>query len=112
MVMLHGARQCGTTTLALMVAEDSGGAYISLDDEVHRRAVAGDHIDYLSNFGKPLVIDAIQLGDDRAVRAIKQMVDSESATGRFLLTGSTNLLTVPDDASPTASCWNCTRFVR
>ena len=94
-VMLHGARQCGKTTLALMVAEDAGGAYISLDDEVHRRAVAEDPIGYLSHFGQPLVIDEIQLGGDRVVRAIKQLVDSESTSGRFLLTGSTNFLTVP-----------------
>ena len=95
MVMLHGARQCGKTTLALMVAEDSGGAYISLDDEVHRRAVAEDPIGYLSHFGQPLVIDEIQLGGDRVVRAVKQLVDSDSTSGRFLLTGSTNFLTVP-----------------
>ena len=94
-VMLHGARQCGKTTLARMVAEDSGGAYISLDDEVHRQAVLDDPIDYLSHFEHPLVIDEIQLGGDRVVRAIKQLVDKDPAPGRFLLTGSTNFLTVP-----------------
>ena len=93
--MLHGARQCGKTTLARMVAEDSGGAYISLDDEVHRQAVLDDPIDYLSHFEHPLVIDEIQLGGDRVVRAIKQLVDKDPAPGRFLLTGSTNFLTVP-----------------
>lgn len=94
-VMLHGARQCGKTTLARMVAEDSGGAYISLDDEVHRQAVFDDPIDYLSHFEQPLVVDEIQLGGDRVVRAVKQLVDDDPALGRFLLTGSTNFLTVP-----------------
>jgi len=94
-VMLHGARQCGKTTLAQVVANDSGGAYISLDDEVHRQAVLDDPVDYLSHFEKPLVVDEIQLGGDRVVRAIKQLVDNDPAPGRFLLTGSTNFLTVP-----------------
>ncbi|MCY3786702.1 MAG: ATP-binding protein [bacterium] len=94
-VMLHGARQCGKTTLARMVAEDRGGAYVSLDDEVHRQAVLDDPIDYLSHFEQPLVIDEIQLGGDRVVRAIKQLVDESPALGRFLITGSTNFLTVP-----------------
>lgn len=93
--MLHGARQCGKTTLARAVAQESGGAYISLDDEVHRQAVLDDPIDYLSHFGRPLVIDEIQLGGDRVVRAIKQLVDEDPGLGRFLLTGSTNFLTVP-----------------
>ena len=95
-VMLHGARQCGKTTLAQLVAEESGGAYISLDDEVHRQAVLDDPIDYLSHFEKPLVIDEVQLGGDRVVRAIKQLVDNDPTLGRFLLTGSTNFLTVPN----------------
>ena len=95
MVMLHGARQCGKTTLARSVAEGGGGAYISLDDEVHRQAVLNDPIDYLSHFEQPLVIDEIQIGGDRVVRAIKQLVDDSPALGRFLLTGSTNFLTVP-----------------
>ena len=36
-----------------------------------------------------------QLGGDRVVRALKQVVDADPAPGRFLLTGSTNFLTVP-----------------
>jgi len=95
-VMLHGARQCGKTTLAQLLAEARGGAYISLDDEIHRQALLDDPMSYLARLQRPLVIDEVQLGGDRVVRSIKQLVDADPTPGRFLLTGSTNFLTVPN----------------
>lgn len=95
-VMLHGARQCGKTTLAQMLAEARGGTYFSLDDEIHRQALLDDPLSYLSRNERPLVIDEIQLGGDRVVRSVKQLVDADPTPGRFLLTGSTNFLTVPN----------------
>ena len=94
-VMLHGARQCGKTTLARMIAERRGGTYISLDDEAQRRIALADPATFLIGHPHPLVVDEIQLGGDRVVRAVKQFVDAEATPGRFLLTGSTNFLTVP-----------------
>ena len=94
-VMLHGARQCGKTTLARMIAERRGGTYVSLDDEAQRRIALADPLTFLIGHPHPLVVDEIQLGGDRVVRAVKQLVDAEATPGRFLLTGSTNFLTVP-----------------
>ncbi len=94
-VMLHGARQCGKTTLARMIAERRGGTYVSLDDEAELRIAQADPITFLLGRRHPLVVDEIQLGGDRLVRAVKQLVDAEPTPGRFLLTGSTNFLTVP-----------------
>ena len=94
-VMLHGARQCGKTTLARMIAERRGGTYVSLDDEAQRRIALADPVTFLIGHPHPLVVDEIQLGGDRVVRAVKQLVDAEATPGRFLLTGSTNFLTVP-----------------
>ena len=95
MIMLHGARQCGKTTLARMIAERRGGTYVSLDDEAELRIAQADPITFLLGRRHPLVVDEIQLGGDRLVRAVKQLVDAEPTPGRFLLTGSTNFLTVP-----------------
>ncbi len=94
-VVLHGARQCGKSTLARLVASERGGTYASLDDDAVRQAAVADPLGFLLDQRHPLVIDEIQLGGDRVVRAVKQAVDADPAPGRFLLTGSTNFLTVP-----------------
>ncbi len=94
-IMLHGARQSGKTTLARMIAEADNGTYLSMDNEELREVVLDDPLTFLSNQRYPLVIDEAQRGGDRLVLAVKQLVDEERTPGRFLLTGSTNFLTVP-----------------
>ena len=94
-VVIHGARQCGKSTLARLVASERGGVYTSLDDDATREAALADPRGFLLDQGHPLVVDEVQLGGDRLVRAVKQIVDLDPTPGRFLLTGSTNFLTVP-----------------
>jgi len=94
-VVLHGARQSGKSTLARLVASERGGAYASLDDDATRQAAVADPRGFLLDQRHPLVVDEVQLGGDRLVRALKQIVDLDPTPGRFLLTGSTNFLTVP-----------------
>ena len=93
--MLHGARQSGKTTLAKQVAAGRGGTYTTLDDEQTLLAALEDPRTFLGEQRHPLVIDEIQLGGDRLVRAVKTAVDDDPARGRFLLTGSTDFLSVP-----------------
>ena len=94
-VVLHGARQCGKTTLARAVAAERGGTYTTLDDPAVLAAALDDPRTFLLNQPHPLVVDEIQLGGDPLVRAVKMAVDDDGRAGRFLLTGSTNFLTVP-----------------
>lgn len=94
-VVLHGARQSGKTTLARRIARQRGGSYVTLDDDASRRAALDDPMAYLSALGRPAVIDEVQLGGDRVVRAVKRIVDDSDARGGFLLTGSTDFLSVP-----------------
>ena len=94
-VVLHGARQSGKTTLAKQIAASRGGTYTTLDDEHTRLAALDDPHTFLREQRYPLVIDEIQLGGDRLVRAIKIAVDNDQRRGRFLLTGSTDFLSVP-----------------
>ncbi len=94
-VVLHGARQCGKTTLARAVAAERGGTYATLDDPAVLAAALDDPQTFLLNQPHPLAVDEVQLGGDPLVRAIKMAVDDNGAPGRFLLTGSTNFLTVP-----------------
>ena len=94
-VVLHGARQCGKTTLARAVAAERGGTYTTLDDPAVLAAALDDPRTFLLNQPHPLVVDEIQFGGDPLVRAVKMTVDDDGQAGRFLLTGSTNFLTVP-----------------
>ena len=95
-VMLHGARQSGKSTLAQMIAKDRRGTYVSLDDDDLREGVLTDPVAFLASQSYPLVIDEAQRGGDRMIVAVKRLVDQDRTPGRFLLTGSTNFLTVPN----------------
>ncbi len=94
-IVLHGPRQSGKSTLARLVAEARGGTYAPLDDEATFDAAMSDPATFVGDQRFPLVIDEIQLGGDRIVRAVKRSVDATQRTGRYLLTGSTHFLTVP-----------------
>ncbi len=95
-VVLHGARQSGKTTLARALAHSEGGAYVSLDDAAIRDAAEADPHTFVHAFGHPLIIDEVQNVGQRLVEAIKMAVDVDPTPGRFVLTGSTNFLTVPN----------------
>lgn len=94
-VVLHGARQSGKTTLAQALASDRGGTYVTLDDDQVLDAALADPHTFVRAYRYPLVIDEVQVGGERLVRALKMAVDSEPIRGRYVITGSTNFLTVP-----------------
>ena len=94
-VVLHGARQSGKTTLARRTAERAGGTYVTLEDEPMLRAALDDPIALLTGSPTPLAVDEAQLAGDRLIKAVKRLADAEQTPGRFLLTGSTDFLSVP-----------------
>ncbi len=95
-VVLHGPRQSGKSTLARRVAAERGGDYVTLDDDDVLAVALDDPHAFLRAFRPPMVIDEVQRAGDRLVRALKIAVDDgTNAPGRFLLTGSSNFLTVP-----------------
>ena len=101
-VVLHGTRQSGKTTLARSVAAERGGTYHTLDDPGVLEAAVGDPHTFVRGYRHPLVIDEIQVAGQSLVAAIKIVVDEDDTPGRFLLTGSTNFLTVPTIAESLA----------
>ncbi|MBV9141233.1 MAG: ATP-binding protein [Pseudonocardiales bacterium] len=101
-VVLHGARQVGKTTLARALATDIGATYATLDDADQRDVAAADPPTFISATGTPLVIDEVQRVGDPLVLAIKAQVDRNDQPGQFLITGSTNFLTVPSIAETLA----------
>ncbi len=94
-VVLHGARQSGKTTLARSVAAERAGSFVTFDDDQVLDAALADPHTFVRAYPYPLVIDEIQAGGQRVVQAVKMAVDADDTPGRFLLTGSTNFLTVP-----------------
>jgi hypothetical protein len=67
----------------------------SLDDQGVLDAALADPAGFVALGGRPLVIDEVQRGGEALVRAIKAVVDREGQAGQFVLTGSSNFLTVP-----------------
>ena len=89
-VVLGGSRQTGKSTLARLGGVGRGRAYLSLDDI--------DVLDRARRAPEALVRDAARLTLDEVQRApelllaVKREVDEDRRPGRFLLTGSANLL--------------------
>lgn len=92
-VLLSGPRQSGKTTLARMFAEKSGRPFLTLDDATTLAAVRGDPVGFVRGL-EFAVIDEVQRAPD-VLLALKQSVDADRRPGRFLLTGSANLMTLP-----------------
>jgi len=98
-VLLSGPRQAGKTTLAKQVAEH-GATFLSLDDPTVLSAAKGDPVGFVRGLDRA-TIDEIQRAPE-LILAIKRSVDDDTRPGRFLLTGSANLLTVPTVADSLA----------
>ncbi len=94
-VVVHGPRQAGKSTLAQAAAARMGAPYITFDDEDQRQAAQADPRTFLDVIGTPAVFDEVQRAGDAFVLAIKAVVDRDPRPGRYLLTGSTNFLTIP-----------------
>jgi predicted AAA+ superfamily ATPase len=100
-VCLLGARQSGKTTLIRSVAgEEHPARYVTLDDPAALEAARSDPAGFVAG-DERLAIDEVQRAPDLLL-AIKRVVDGDPARGRFLLTGSANILTLPQigDALP------------
>jgi hypothetical protein len=93
-VLLTGARQTGKTTLAQAMAAGSGARYFTLDDSATLALAAGDPSGFIRNLPGPVVLDEIQKAPS-LFPAIKLAVDQDRRPGRFLLTGSANVMTLP-----------------
>lgn len=93
-VLLNGARQTGKTTLAETMGKEAGAQYFTLDDAATLSLAVSDPTGFIGNLSGPVVIDEIQKAP-ALFPAIKQAVDRRRAAGRFLLTGSANVMTLP-----------------
>lgn len=88
-VVVTGARQTGKSTLAVDLAPGNR-RYLSLDD-LDVVDTARRDPDALLSGNQPVTLDEVQREPD-LLHAIKRAIDANRTPGRFLLTGSANLL--------------------
>jgi len=94
-VMLQGARQTGKSTLAEWVAGGPHRAkYITLDDPATLSGMSEDPAGFLAASPGNLVIDEVQRAPGLFL-ALKAAVDRGRKPGKYLLTGSSHVLTTP-----------------
>ncbi len=93
-VLLNGARQTGKSTLAQNLAKSWSIPYVTFDDATQLAAATSDAQGFLAGLGDRVVIDEVQKAP-ALFPAIKMSVDQDRRPGRFLLTGSANVLLLP-----------------
>lgn len=91
-VLVVGPRRAGKTTLVRQVGEDDR-AYITLDDQTVLDAARADPVGFIRGLDIA-TIDEVQRAPELLL-AIKKSIDEDYQPGRFLLTGSANVLTLP-----------------
>lgn len=98
-VIVEGARQVGKSTLSGMLASERASATYTLDDPTTLRAAREDPQAFVDQLPDGLLlIDEVQRAPE-LILPIKASVDRNRRPGRFLLTGSSDLLRldrVPD----------------
>ena len=114
-VLVNGPRQCGKTTLVKQFAEvfpwdavddtvsqdPSGGmTYLTLDDPAVLEAARLDPVGLVRQLDRA-IIDEVQRAP-QLLLALKLSIDQDRRPGRFLLTGSANLLSLPQIADSLA----------
>ncbi len=90
-VLVHGPRQCGKTTLALTLKDYD---YITFDDAVQLAAAKSDPVGFVADLPQQVILDEIQHVPE-LFASLKVAVDRDRRPGRFVLTGSANVLLAP-----------------
>jgi predicted AAA+ superfamily ATPase len=93
-VLIHGPRQCGKTTLAQVVGRRKGYAYVTFDDPVTREAATTDPIGFVADLPGRVILDEVQ-HMPKLFATLKMAIDRNRKPGRFVLTGSANVLLLP-----------------
>lgn len=107
-ITIVGPRQSGKTTLAKKIAKDAM-EYYTLDNATTLDAARQDPVGFVRRIDRA-VIDEIQRAPELLL-AIKESVDIDQRPGRFLLTGSANIMTLPRVADSLAGRMEVVRLI-
>jgi hypothetical protein len=93
-VLIHGPRQCGKTTLALQVGKRRGYRYYTFDDAATLASARADINGFVDRLERRAILDEVQRVPE-LFAALKPVIDENRRSARFILTGSSNVLLVP-----------------
>jgi uncharacterized protein len=104
-VLVNGARQSGKSTLVQSIGTATAGApprrYLTLDDTTILSAAKRDPAGFINGLQGSVTLDEVQRAPELFL-AIKAAVDRYRTPGRFLLTGSADVLLLPGIADSLA----------
>jgi predicted AAA+ superfamily ATPase len=107
-VLIVGPRQSGKTTLAKKMAS-AEMEYYTLDNATTLEAAQRDPVGFVRAMNRA-IIDEVQRAPELLL-AIKESVDTDQRPGRFLLTGSANLMMLPRVADSLAGRMEVVRLL-
>jgi uncharacterized protein len=107
-VLVTGPRQSGKTTLVKRMA-GADAVYLTLDNATTLEAAQQDPVGFIRGIDRA-VIDEVQRAPELLL-AIKESVDTDQRPGRFLLTGSANLMRLPRVADSLAGRMEIVRLL-
>lgn len=107
-VLIVGPRQSGKTTLAKKMANE-GMEYCTLDNATTLNGARRDPVDFVRGTDRA-ILDEIQRAPE--LLAIKESVDTDERPGRFFLTGSADLMTLPRVADSLAGLMEVVRLLQ
>jgi len=93
-VLIHGPRQCGKTTLAMQIGQRRRYRYYTFDDAATLAAARADITGFVARLERRAILDEVQRVPE-LFAALKLVIDANRASVRFILTGSSNVLLVP-----------------
>jgi predicted AAA+ superfamily ATPase len=102
-VVINGARQSGKSTLvqSLTTADAAKRRYLTLDDSAILHAAKSDPAGFINGLQGPVTLDEVQRAPELFL-PIKAAVDRDRQSGRFLLTGSADVMLLPGMADSLA----------
>jgi len=77
-----------------MFGDKAGYYYVSFDNDVQRKSAQSDPLGFVDRLPEKVIIDEVQRVPE-LFTSLKSVVDQNRRPGRFLLTGSSNVLLVP-----------------
>jgi len=79
-VLIHGPRQCGKTTLAQIIGERKGYAYVSFDNAVLCTAAQAGPVGFAGDLPERVILDEVQRVP-ALLSALKVAVDRKRSAG-------------------------------